>query len=165
MYSHMFKKINEINLHLLPETFFSGIEENDIVTIQAYMKLFEVAFKERHPSIPFDSISRYRLIFHLLLLYTEDFNFDEWKKIISRHELVDFSLLPISSCFQNTNGVLYVTKDRARKQSTLRQIFNSTLIGFSKRSTFDFYDQRITKNSNIFALMGKILHQSVLFLI
>lgn len=155
MYSHMFKKINEINLHLLPETFFSGIEENDIVTIQAYMKLFEVAFKERHPSIPFDSISRYRLIFHLLLLYTEDFNFDEWKKIISRHELVDFSLLPISSCFQNTNGVLYVTKDRARKQSTLRQIFNSTLIGFSKRSTFDFYDQRITKNSNIFCINGK----------
>lgn len=148
MYSNMFKKINEINLHLLPEAFFSGIEENDIETIQAYMKLFEVAFKEKHPSIPFDSISRYRLIFHLLLLYTEDFNFDEWKKIISRHEPVDFSLLPISSYFQNTNGVLYVTKDRARKQSTLRQIFNSTIIGFSNRTAFDFYDQRITKNPN-----------------
>ena len=152
MYFHMFKKINEINLNLLPEKFLSDIEENDINIIQTYMNLFKIALKEKHPKIPFDSISRYRLIFHILLIYTEDFNFDEWKKLITRHEPVDFSLLSINDNFQNTTGILYITKDRARKQSTLRQIFNSTIIGFANRSTFDFYDQRITKDSNHYCL-------------
>lgn len=152
MYANMLKKINEINLCLLHDNFLSGIEENDIETIIKYMKLFKVAFNEKHPSIPLDSIARYRLIFHLLLLYNKNFKFDDWKKLITKHEYVDFSMLSINNCFQNTNGVLFITKDRARKQSTLKQIFNSKLNGVANRSVFDFYDQRITKNSNTYYL-------------
>lgn len=152
MYANMLKKINEINFCLLPDNFLPGIEENDIETIIKYMKLFKVAFNEKHPSIPLDSIARYRLIFHLLLLYTTDFKFDNWKKLITRHEYVDFSTLPINNCFQNTDGILFVIKDRARKQSTLKQIFNSKLNEVANRSVFDFYDQRITKNSNSYCL-------------
>lgn len=152
LYANMLKKINETNLCLLPNNFLSGIEENDIETIIKYMKLFKVAFNEKHPSIPLDSIARYRLIFHLLLLYTTDFKFDNWKKLITRHEYVDFSMLHINNCFQNTDGILFVIKDRARKQSTLKQIFNSKLNEVANRSVFDFYDQRITKNSNSYCL-------------
>ena len=158
-FSKLSQKIRELNKNLLPIDFIDSITEPEIEKIQSYMKLFKDALQQIHLTIPFDSVVRYRLIFHLLLLYTKAFDFVSWLNLITKHQKIDYSIVKKHTFFNSTDGVLFIPKDRQNKQSTLKNVYNYYMCNSVNRVPFELYDQKITKNQDYYCVNNKKINQ------
>ena len=161
-YYRMLNKINQINSSLLSDNILNKVNENDICDIARKMECFNDALSDLHPGLPIESIARYRLLNHLLLLRPNETEIRSWLDLIKRHQIVDYSVVKGNSLLNGSEGVLFVPKDRPRAQSTLKYInekyFNSPL----RRNAIDIYDQKIVEQNGCFYAENKKIERVVL---
>ena len=163
-YYLMLEKIKKINQVVVSEADIKKVKETDIKSISKQMLCFKDAFELIHSGIPIESVARYRLINHMILLKSSkaDIDIKEWMELIKRHEIEDFSVVKTKCPIEKSEGVLYVPKDRSRTQSTLKYIndryFNSPI----KRNSVDIYDQTIEKKGSSYYSGGKKIERVVL---
>lgn len=153
------KKINQLALSEADVKIFS---EADVKSISKQMLCFKYAIEEIHPEIPIESVARYRLINHMMLLRLSNADIRNWLALIKKHEIEDFSVVQTRCPITETEGVLYVPKDRSRAQSTLKHINNEYFNSSIKRNIVDIYDQTIEKKGNNYYTGGKKIERVVL---
>lgn len=161
-YYLMLEKINQINSAVVNKKDIETINETDIRYIAKCMYCFRDAFDDCHPEIPIESVARYRILNHIMLLDTSKVDVNEWLTLIKKHQIEDFSIVKNKSLLEKVEGVLYVPKDRSRTQSTLKYINNQYLINPKERDYVDIYDQAIEKRENIYYTNGKKIERVVL---
>lgn len=161
-YHLMTNKIKQINENVLTEETLKKVKENDIDKVAEKMMCFKDALKGIHHGIPMESIARYRVLNHLLLLRPTESDVKQWLKIIEKHEIADFSVVVGKSPIDTAQGVLYVPKDRPRTQSTLKYINEKYFINNARRSPVELYDQIITEENGIFYAGGERIKRIVL---
>ena len=121
-YSLMIEKIRQINSALTNNVDAKKVNETDIENVAERMACFKDAFDDIHPGIPIESVARYRMINHIMLLNTSKADITDWLALIKKHEIENFSIVKDKCPIARVAGVLYVPKDRSRKQSTLKYI-------------------------------------------
>lgn len=160
-YYLMSNKITQINSFILDDTVLKRVKENDVNNIAKKMECFKEALKTIHPGLPMESIARYRLLNHLMLIKPSGNEIKEWLLLIAKHEIEDFSIVVKHSPIDSAEGVLYVPKDRPRTQSTLKHINDRYFNNPIKRSLVDIYDQLIEKKGNYYYTGGKKIERVV----
>lgn len=158
----MLEEIKEINKNVLSEADVKIIKEADVKRISKQMLCFKEAFELIHPEIPIESIARYRLINHIMILKPSKADIRNWLALIKKHEIVDFSVVKSKCPIGKADGFLYVPKDRSRTQSTLKHINDRYFNNTTKRSLVDIYDQTIEKRGNNYYTGGKKIESVVL---
>ena len=133
----MLEEIKEINKNVLSEADVKIIKEADVKRISKQMLCFKEAFELIHPEIPIESIARYRLINHIMILKPSKADIRNWLALIKKHEIVDFSVVKSKCPIGKADGFLYVPKDRSRTQSTLKHINDRYFNNTTKRSLVD----------------------------
>lgn len=161
-YYLMLEKINQINSAVVNKTDIEKIKETDINNIAKFMSCFRDAFNDCHPGLPIESVARYRILNHMMLLDTSDVDVDEWLELIKKHQILDYSVVKTESPLEKTEGVLYVPKDRSCRQSTLKYINDRYFISPITRNSVDIYDQIIEKKGNSYYTGGKKIERVVL---
>ena len=161
-YYLMLEEIKKINSAVVKDSDLEKIRETDIDIIVKRMSCFRDAFNICHPDLPIESVARYRMLHHIMLLDTSNADVNEWLKLIKKHQIVDFSVVENKSPLEKEEGVLYVPKDRSRTQSTLKYINNRYFINPQKRDYVDIYDPYIEKSGNIYYTSGKKIEKVVL---
>lgn len=144
-YSLMIEKIRQINSALTNNVDAKKVNETDIENVAERMACFKDAFDDIHPGIPIESVARYRMINHIMLLNTSKADITDWLALIKKHEIENFSIVKDKCPIGSVEGVLYVPKDRSRKQSTLKYINERYFNDFKKRNPVDIYDQTINE--------------------
>lgn len=158
----MLEEIKIINQNVLSEADAKIIKEADVKSISKQMLCFKDAFELIHPEIPIESIARYRLINHMMILKPSKTDIKKWLALIKKHEIVDFSVVKSKSPIGKKDGFLYVPKDRSRTQSTLKHINDRYFNNTTKRSLVDIYDQTIKKIGDNYYTGGKKIENVVL---
>ena len=158
----MSEEIKNINKNVLSEDVAKIIKEVDVKSISKQMLCFKDAFKDIHPEVPIESIARYRLIHHMMILKPSITDIKNWLALIKKHEIVDFSVVKSKCPIEEADGVLYVPKDRSRTQSTLKYINDRYFNNATKRSLVDMYDQTIEKRGKNYYIGGKKIESVVL---
>ena len=157
LYWKILESINDLNKYMLPEITINAIQENHIVRLKKYFKMYEKTWKDLHCGMSIESILRYRFAFHSLLLKFNDETICNWFVLLDKHDYVDYSIIKDSiNTFEVHDKVLFVLKDRSRAQSTLKYINSMYIESSSTRSKIDLYDQRITQNDYYFVNENKI---------
>lgn len=114
-YSLMIEKIRQINSALTNNVDAKKVNETDIENVAERMACFKDAFDDIHPGIPIESVARYRMINHIMLLNTSKADITDWLALIKKHEIENFSIVKDKCPIGSVEGVLYVPKDRSRK--------------------------------------------------
>lgn len=161
-YYLMSEKIKQINSAVVNDTDMKKTNETDINEIAKCMSCFRDAFNDCHPGLPIESVARYRIVNHMMLLDTSDVDVDEWLELIKKHQILDFSVVKTESPLEKTGGVLYVPKDRSCRQSTLKYINDRYFVNPTRRNTVDIYDQIIEKKGNSYYTGGEKIEKVVL---
>ena len=158
VYSKILESINDLNTSMLPETTINAIQENHIVWLKKYFKMYEKTWKDLHCGMSIESILRYRFAFHSLLLKFNNETIRDWFYLLDKHDYVDYSIVKgsIDTFEIEDKGILFVLKDRSRAQSTLKYINSTYIESASTRSKIDLYDQRITQNDYYYVNENKI---------
>lgn len=149
-YSLMIEKIRQINSALTNNVDAKKVNETDIENVAERMACFKDAFDDIHPGIPIESVARYRMINHIMLLNTSKADITDWLALIKKHEIENFSIVKDKCPIGSVEGVLYVPKDRSRKQSTLKYINERYFNDFKKRNPVDIYDQTINEQGGVY---------------
>lgn len=155
------EKIKQIKQGALSEADITIISESDVKSISKQMLCFKDAFENIHPRIPIESVARYRLINHMMFLKPAKDDIKNWLSLIKKHEIEDFSVVKKRCPIGETEGVLYVPKDRSRAQSTLKYINNRYFNNPIERNLIDIYDQTIEKIGNNYYTGGKVIEKVV----
>ncbi len=161
-YYLMLEKIKQINQGVISEADIKTISEADVKSISKQMLCFKDAFELIHPGVPIESVARYRLINHMMILKSSKFDIKEWLALIKKHEIEDFSVVKTKCPIEKAKGVLYVPKDRSSSQSTLKHINDRYFNNPIKRNHVDIYDQTIEKRGNSYYTGGKKIERVVL---
>ena len=161
-YSLMIEKIRQINSALTNNADAKKVNETDIENVAERMACFKDAFDDIHPGIPIESVARYRMINHIMLLNTSKADITDWLALIKKHEIENFSIVKDKCPIGSVEGVLYVPKDRSRKQSTLKYINERYFNDFKKRNPVDIYDQTINEQGGVYYTGGKKIDKVVL---
>lgn len=154
-YCQIKQKINELNKKLLTPEIINAISETDINNIAEYMKLFYKSFKRIHKNISLDNIVRYRLAYHILFIKLTPETYTKWVELINKHEHVDFSKNQKMKELLNKQGVLYIPKNRASDQSTLKNLFIDYIRDPDDREQIDIFDEYISYDGNYFLVNFK----------
>lgn len=155
LYNQLILKINEWNSRLLSTEIINVITETDISNLSDRMKMFKNSFKRIHKDIPLDSIVRYRLAYHILFLQLKPETYHQWTEIIFKHDIIDFSKITKSKNYLNRDGVLYIPKNRASDQSTLKNLFIDYIRDPDDRNQIDIFDEPITYDGTYFQINHK----------
>ena len=128
-YYDFFKQIKQICKFSEISQITDEITEDEIRGLRDKMECFKDALKSIHPGINMMSITRYRLLHHILYLRLHNSDLSnsdikEWIKLINRHDTLKYDIIKKSDLFKNTDNVLYIPKDNPRSQATLRFINN-----------------------------------------
>ena len=91
-YSLMIEKIRQINSALTNNVDAKKVNETDIENVAERMACFKDAFDDIHPGIPIESVARYRMINHIMLLNTSKADITDWLALIKKHEIENFSI-------------------------------------------------------------------------
>lgn len=158
----MIEKIRQINSAVVSDANMKKVKEADIKSIAKRMVCFQDAFESIHPGIPIESVARYRVLNHIMLLNTSEADVKEWVSLIKRHEIEDFSIVKKKCPIGSPEGVLYVPKERSRRQSTLKYINDRYFNDPIKRNPVDIFDQSIEKKGNYYYTSGKKIDRVVL---
>lgn len=161
-YSLMIEKIRQINSALTNNVDAKKVNETDIENVAERMACFKDAFDDIHPGIPIESVARYRMINHIMLLNTSKADITDWLALIKKHEIENFSIVKDKCPIGSVEGVLYVPKDRSRKQSTLKYINERYFNDFKKRNPVDIYDQTINEQGGVYYTGGKKIDKVVI---
>ena len=161
-YSLMIEKIRQINSALTNNVDAKKVNETDIENVAERMACFKDAFDDIHPGIPIESVARYRMINHIMLLNTSKADITDWLALIKKHEIENFSIVKDKCPIGSVKGVLYVPKDRSRKQSTLKYINERYFNDFKKRNPVDIYDQTINEQGGVYYTGGKKIDKVVI---
>lgn len=92
-YSLMIEKIRQINSALTNNVDAKKVNETDIENVAERMACFKDAFDDIHPGIPIESVARYRMINHIMLLNTSKADITDWLALIKKHEIENFSIV------------------------------------------------------------------------
>ena len=117
--------------------------------------MFNKSLKRIHKNIPLDSIVRYRLAYHILFLQLTPETYSQWTDIIFKHDIIDFSKITKSKSYLNRDGVLYIPKNRASDQSTLKNLFIEYIRDPDDRNQIDIFDEPITYDGTCFQINSK----------
>ena len=158
----MIEKIRQINSALTNNVDAKKVNETDIENVAERMACFKDAFDDIHPGIPIESVARYRMINHIMLLNTSKADITDWLALIKKHEIENFSIVKDKCPIGSVEGVLYVPKDRSRKQSTLKYINERYFNDFKKRNPVDIYDQTINEQGGVYYTGGKKIDKVVI---
>lgn len=150
VYCQIEQKINEWNRNLISPEVINAISESDISKITEYMKLFYKSFKRIHKNISLDNIVRYRLAYHILFIKLTPETYRQWFELITKHELIDFSKNNKMKDLLNKKGVLYIPKNRASDQSTLKNLFIEYIRDPDDRDQIDIFDEYISYDGTYF---------------
>ena len=161
-YSLMIEKIRQINSALTNNVDAKKVNETDIENVAERMACFKDAFDDIHPGIPIESVARYRMINHIMLLNISKADITDWLALIKKHEIENFSIVKDKCPIGSVEGVLYVPKDRSRKQSTLKYINERYFNDFKKRNPVDIYDQTINEQGGVYYTGGKKIDKVVI---
>lgn len=156
--SKIFENVNNFNQKMLKEETIDAIQENHVVCLMKYFKMYEKTWNVLHSGMSIESILRYRFAFHSLLLDFNKKSICEWFYLLDKHDFVDYSVVKenIDTFAAENKGILFVMKDRSRAQSTLKYINSTYIESSSSRNKIDLYDQRITQNDYYFVNGNKI---------
>ena len=158
----MSEKIKQINQGVVSEVDIKNVKETDVKSVSKQMLCFKEAFDLIHPGIPIESVARYRIINHMMLLKLSNADIKDWMTLIKKHEIEDFSVVKTKCPIEKAEGVLYVPKDRSRTQSTLKHINDRYFNDPIKRNPVDIYDQTIEKKGDSYYIGGKKIERVVL---
>lgn len=86
-YSLMIEKIRQINSALTNNVDAKKVNETDIENVAERMACFKDAFDDIHPGIPIESVARYRMINHIMLLNTSKADITDWLALIKNTRL------------------------------------------------------------------------------
>lgn len=155
LYNQLIIKLNEWNNRLLSSEIINVITETDISKLSDCMKMFKKSLKRIHKDIPLDSIVRYRLAYHILFLQLTPETYHQWIDIICKHDIIDFSKITKGKSYLNRDGVLYIPKNRASDQSTLKNLFIDYIRDPDDRNQIDIFDEPITYDGTYFQINHK----------
>lgn len=142
LYFRLNNKLADLNAPL-PLDAFKVVNEQHIRKIAKQMNCFKEGFDYIHQNIPMESIARYRIIHHIILLQFTAEDVSKWLILLNKHEIINYSIIKDKSPITDENGTLYVPKDRGSAQSTLKRINAKYFYNPLKRETIDLYDQKI----------------------
>lgn len=157
LYIALLDNIKLWNTKLLSFEKVEKVTENNIIIFVKYMKMFNQSFQKIHDRIPLNSIVRYRLAYHILLIKLPPDNYQNWIDLINKHNLVDFSKFKGKKHLVNENGVLYIPKNRSRDHGTLKNIYNDYLLDHDDRNQIDLFDPSINFNSGHYFINGEMI--------
>lgn len=83
----MIEKIRQINSALTNNVDAKKVNETDIENVAERMACFKDAFDDIHPGIPIESVARYRMINHIMLLNTSKADITDWLALIKNTRL------------------------------------------------------------------------------
>ncbi len=142
-YTLLKEKITKLNSKTLCKEVMDKVDDFNVLQFEKMMLCFQTAYNKVHPDILMSDIVRYRLAHHLLLLQLKKDEVIPWINLLNQHEIVKYSFVN-SLPHSGELGVLYVSKDRSRSQSTFKYIYEKYIANPLKRDIVDIYDQKIT---------------------
>ena len=158
----MMEKIRQINSSVVSNANLKEVNEADVRSVSERMLCFRDAFDAIHPGLPIESVARYRILNHIMILKHSEDGIQEWIALLKKHEIEDFSIVKTKCPIGKEDGVLYVPKDRSRMQSTLKYINNRYFNNPIVRDRIDIYDQSIEKKGSDYYTGGKKIEKVVL---
>ena len=141
------------------------ITEDEIRSIKDKMECFKDALESIHPGINMMSITRYRLLHHILYLRLYNLNLSnsdikEWIKLINHHDTLKYDIIQKSDLFKNTDNILYIPKDNLSSQATLRFINDRYILNHTRRG-IDIFSQNISKVENKYYVNKKEIKELI----
>lgn len=159
-YIRLINKINDTNKELHKLDDFLICSEMQLQVVLEAMKLQEKALQDVSDCfVDFDSISRLRIIHHVICNMILRNN--QWKnfiEIINKHQILGYEFLKTQNLFED--NVLVVPKERQESDSAMNSIINSYLKRKSVRN-HDYYHSEIGFEQDEYTYRGQKINKII----